>query len=56
MTSESDGPLCVEPKTLSNLTLFCRTKLKLPYRIDSDADLLPYLIHQLGSAYEWSGV
>ena len=24
--------------------------------IDSDAALLPYLIHQLGSADEWSGV
>ena len=30
--------------------------LKLPYRIDSDAALLPDLIHQLGSAHEWSGV
>ena len=35
---------------------FCRTKLKLPYRIDTDAALLPYLIRQLGSAYEWSGI
>ena len=34
----------------------CRTELKLPYRIDSDAALLPDLIHQLGSAHEWSGV
>ena len=34
----------------------CRTKLKLPYQIDSMAALLPYLIHQLGSAHEWSGV
>ena len=34
----------------------CRTKLKLPYQIDSEAALLPYLIHQLGSAHEWSGV
>ena len=24
--------------------------------IDSDAALLSYLIHQLGSAHEWSGV
>ena len=24
--------------------------------IESDAALLPYLIHQLGSAHEWSGV
>ena len=35
---------------------FCRTKLKLSYQIDSDAALLPSLIHQLGSAHEWSGV
>ena len=56
-TSDSDGVPCVEPKlsstkvrqTLSNLTL-------LPHQIDSDAALLPYLIHQLGSAHEWSGV
>ena len=34
----------------------CRTKLKLPYQTDSDAVLLPNLIHQLGSAHEWSGV
>ena len=34
----------------------CRTKLKLPYQTDSDAALLPDLIHQLGSAHEWSGV
>ena len=35
---------------------FCRTKLKLPYQTDSDAALLPYLIHHLGSAHEWTGV
>ena len=34
----------------------CRTKLKLPDQTDSNAALLPYLIHQLGSAHEWSGV
>ena len=34
----------------------CRTKLKLPYQTDSDAALLLNLIHQLGSAHEWSGV
>ena len=34
----------------------CRTKLKLPYQTDSDAALLPVLIHQLDSAHEWSGV
>ena len=26
------------------------------YQIDSDAALLPYLIHQLGSAHECSGI
>ena len=32
----------------------CRTKLKLPNQTDSDATLLPNLIHQLGSArVEW---
>ena len=34
----------------------CRTKFKLPYQTDSDAALLPDLIHQLGSAHEWNGV
>ena len=58
-TSDLDDVPCVEPKlsstkvrqTLSNLTLL-RTKVKLPHQIDSDADLLPFLIHQLGSAHE----
>ena len=36
-------------QTLSN---FCRTKLKLPYQIDSDTALLPYPNHQLGSAHD----
>ena len=52
-TSDSDGVPCVELKlsstnvrqTLSNLT-------PLPYQIDSDAALLPFLIHQLGSAQD----
>ena len=34
----------------------CRTKLKLSYQTNSDAALLPNLIHHLGSAHEWSGV
>ena len=34
----------------------CHTKLKLLYQTDSDAALLPNLIHQLGSAHEWSSV
>ena len=40
---------------MSNLTLLPH-QTKLPYQIDSDAALLPYLIHRLGSAHEWSGV
>ena len=66
-TSYSDGAPCVEPKLSSTkvrqtLSNFCRTKrfwhtlLKPPYQIDSDAALLPYLIHQLDSAHEWRGV
>ena len=34
----------------------CRSKSNLPNRTDSNAALLPYLTHQLGSAHEWSGV
>ena len=36
--------------------LICRSKSNLPNRTDSNAALLPYLTHQLGSAHEWSGV
>jgi len=43
-------------QTLPNLMLFCRTKLNPPSQTDSNAALLPYLTHQLGSAHEWSGV
>ena len=35
---------------------FSRNKIKLPYHIDVDTPLLPYLLHQLGSTHEWSGV
>ena len=34
----------------------CRSKSNLPNRTDSNAGLLPYLTHQLGSGHEWSGV
>jgi len=34
----------------------CRTKPNLQNQTDSNAILLPYLTHQLGSAHEWSGV
>ena len=63
MTSDSDGAPGVQPKlsstkvrqTLSNLC-FCHTKLKLLYQIDSDAALLPFVIHQLGLTREWNGI
>ena len=42
-----------EPVELNDV---CRTKLKLKDQTDSDAALLPNLIHQIGSAHEWSGV
>ena len=34
----------------------CRTKPNLPNQTDSNAALLPYVTHQLGSAHEWSSV
>ena len=34
----------------------CCSKPSLPNQTDSNAALLPYLTHQLGSAHEWSGV
>jgi len=34
----------------------CRTKPNLQNQTDSNAALLLYLTHQLGSAHEWSGV
>ena len=40
-------------QTLPNLMLFAAN---LPTQTDSNAALLPYLTHQLGSAHEWSGV
>ena len=38
------------------LNIACRSKPKLPNQTDSNATLLLYLTHQLGSAHEWSGV
>jgi len=40
----------------AEFNVVCRTKLDLPNETDSNATLLPYLTHQLGSAHEWSGV
>ena len=40
----------------AKLNVVCRSKPNLPNRTDSNAALLPYLTHQLGSAHEWSGV
>ena len=40
----------------AEFNVVCRTKPNLPNQIDSNAALLPYLTHQLGSVHEWSGV
>ena len=34
----------------------CRSKSNLPNRTDSDAALLLYLTHQLGSVHEWNSI
>ena len=38
------------------INVICRSKSNLQNQTDSNAALLPYLTHQLGSAHEWSGV
>ena len=40
----------------AEFNVVCRSKSNLPNRTDSNAELLPYLTHQFGSAHEWSGV
>ena len=40
----------------AELNIACRYKPNLPNQTDSNAALLPYWTHQLGSAHEWSGV
>jgi len=40
----------------AEFNVVCRTKLNLPNQTDSNAALLLYLTHQLGSAHEWSSV
>ena len=40
----------------AEFNVVCRTKPNLPNQTDSNAALLPYLTHQLGSAHEWSSV
>ena len=40
----------------AELNVVCRSKSNLPNQTDSNAALLLYLTHQLGSAHEWSGV
>ena len=47
------GGLLADP---AEFNVVCRSKSNLPNRTDSNAALLPYLTHQLGSAHEWSGV
>ena len=41
---------------IAEFNVVCRSKPNLPTLTDSNAALLPYLTHQLGSAHEWSGV
>ena len=40
----------------AEFNVVCRSKSNLPNQTDSNATLLPYLTHQLGSAHEWSGI
>ena len=40
----------------AKLNVVCRSKPNMANQTDSNAALLPYLTHQLGSAHEWSGV
>ena len=40
----------------AEFNVVCCSKSDLPNRTDSNAALLPYLTHQLGSAHEWSAV
>ena len=40
----------------AELNVVCRSKPNMSNQTDSNAALLPYLTHQLGSAHEWKGV
>ena len=40
----------------AEFNVVCRSKSNLQNQTDSNAALLPYLSHQLGSVHEWSGV
>ena len=40
----------------AEFNVVCRSKSNLQNQTDSNAALLPYLTHQLGSVHEWSGV
>ena len=40
----------------AEFNVVCRSKSNLPNRTESNATLLLYLTHQLGSANEWSSV
>jgi len=39
----------------AEFNVVCRTKPNLPNQTDSNAALLPYITHQLGSAHECNG-
>ena len=40
----------------AELNIVCRSKPNLLNQTDSNAALLLYLTHQLGSAHDWSGI
>ena len=40
----------------ADLNVVCRSRPNMSNQTDSNAALLPYLIHQLASVHEWSGV
>ena len=40
----------------AEFNVVCRSKSNLPKQTDSNAALLPYLTHQLGSAHEGTGI
>jgi len=50
------APTSYSATDLADFNVICRTKPNLQNQTDSNAALLPYFTHQLGSAHEWSGV
>ena len=56
MNQPPRAPMSQSGPDPAEFNVVCRSKCNLPNRTDSNAALLPYLTHQLGSAHEWSGV